>query len=186
MFTRNALCVVTDAATALDSSNLVETLLKPNIKIGTSTPVADPAGDYTWEIFHRIDAKRPGAFKTLSEKAQQLVGGPATTAPVNGRPPLLNALDQRQIDLFIYYCSGAREIVKASAKYKSVELPPELSVGPEYGLTVSRKASQARPTSRCTCCRRRGRRASKRSALSRSRYPPLRDLPRYCPGSFPT
>jgi molybdate transport system substrate-binding protein len=141
LFTRNALCVVTDAATALDSGNMVETLLKPDIKIGTSTPVADPAGDYTWEIFHRIDAKRPGAFKTLSEKARQLVGGPATTAPVNGRPPLLDALDQRRIDLFIYYCSGAREIVKASTKYKSVELPPELSVGPEYGLTVSRKAS---------------------------------------------
>jgi ABC-type molybdate transport system substrate-binding protein len=141
LFTRNALCVVTDAATALDSGKLVETLLKPDIKIGTSTPVADPAGDYTWEIFHRIDAQRPGAFKTLSEKAQQLFGGPATTAPVNGRPRLLDALDQRRIDLFIYYCSGAREIVKASAKYKSVELPPELSVGPEYGLTVSRKAS---------------------------------------------
>jgi molybdate transport system substrate-binding protein len=141
LFTRNALCVVTDAATALDSGNLIETLLKPDIKIGTSTPVADPAGDYTWEIFHRIDAQRPGAFKTLSEKAQQLFGGPATAARVNGRPPLLDALDQRRIDLFIYYCSGAREIVKASAKYKSVELPPELSVGPEYGLTVSRKAS---------------------------------------------
>jgi hypothetical protein len=36
---------------------------------------------------------------------------------------------------------GARQIVKASAKDKSVELPPELSVGPEYGLTVSREAS---------------------------------------------
>jgi molybdate transport system substrate-binding protein len=130
LFTRNALCVVTDAATTLDSGNLVETLLKPDIKIGTSTPVADPAGDYTWEIFHRIDAQRPGAFKLLSEKAQQLFGGAATAAPVNGRPRLLVALDERQIDLFIYYCSGAREIVKASPKYKSIEWPPALSVGP--------------------------------------------------------
>ncbi len=141
LFTRNALCVVTDATTALDSANLVETLLKPDIRIGTSTPVSDPAGDYTWEIFHRIDVQRPGAFKILSEKAQQLFGGAATTTPVNGRPRLLVALDERQIDLFIYYCSGTRGIVKASAKYKSIEMPPELSVGPEYGLTVSRKAS---------------------------------------------
>jgi molybdate transport system substrate-binding protein len=141
LFTRNALCVVTDAASPLDSENLIETLLKPEIRIGTSTPVSDPAGDYTWEMFHRIDARRPGAFKTLSEKAQQLFGGATTTAPVNGRPRLLVALDDHEIDLFIYYCSGAREIVKASPKYKSVELPPELSVGPEYGLTVSRKAS---------------------------------------------
>ena len=118
-----------------------DAMLKPDTRIGTSTPVADPAGDYTWEIFHRIEALRPGAFKILSDKAQQLFGGPASAAPVNGRPRLLVALDDRQIDLFIYYCSSAREIVKASAKYKSVELPPALSVGPEYGLTVSRKAS---------------------------------------------
>jgi ABC-type molybdate transport system substrate-binding protein len=140
LFTRNAMCVVTTATSALDTGNLIETLLKPETRIGTSTPGADPAGDYTWDIFHRVDAQRPGAFKTLSEKAQQLVGGPASKPPVNGRSPLLNALDEHGIDLFIYYCSGAREIVKASPKYKSVELPAELSVGPEYGLTVSRKA----------------------------------------------
>jgi hypothetical protein len=31
----------------------------------------------------------------------------------------------------------------ASSNYKSIELPPELVVGPEYGLTVSRKAAPA-------------------------------------------
>jgi ABC-type molybdate transport system substrate-binding protein len=132
--------VVTSASSALDTGNLIETLLKPDTRIGTSTPVSDPAGDYTWEMFHRIEAARPGAFKTLSDKAQQLFGGPNTAAPVNGRPRLLVALDAHQIDLFIYYCSGAQEIVKASPHYKSVALPPELAVGPEYGLTVSRKA----------------------------------------------
>lgn len=143
LFTRNALCVVSMANNPVDTGNLVDTLLKPDIKIGTSTPVSDPSGDYTWEIFHRIEASRPGAFKTLSEKAQQLVGGPSSAAPVNGRSPLLMALDDHTIDLFIYYCSGAREIVKKSANYKSVALPGELSVGPEYGLTVSRKAQPA-------------------------------------------
>jgi molybdate transport system substrate-binding protein len=143
LFTRNALCVVTKADNAVDTGNLVETLLKSATRIGTSTPVSDPSGDYTWEVFHRIDASRPGAFRTLSEKAQQLVGGLASAPSVNGRSPLLAALDERRIDLFIYYCSGAREIVKTSASYKSIALPDELSVGPEYGLTVSRKAQPA-------------------------------------------
>ena len=140
LFTRNALCVVTMASSPVDTGNLVETLLKPEIKIGTSTPVSDPSGDYTWEVFHRIETSKPGAFKILSGKAQQLVGSPTSVPAVNGRSPLVVALDERRIDLFIYYCSGAREIVKASANYKSVALPGELSVGPEYGLTVSRKA----------------------------------------------
>ena len=121
-------------------ANLVETLLNPEIRIGTSTPVSDPAGDYTWEMFHKVDALKPGAFDTLSKKAQQLFGGPNTTAPVSGRPRLLVALDDRQIDLFLYYCSGAQQIVRGATQYKSVSLPPELVVGPEYGLTVSRKA----------------------------------------------
>lgn len=140
LFIRNALCVVTTAERAVDTGNLVETLLDPAIRIGTSTPVSDPSGDYTWEIFHRIDALRPGAFKTLSEKAQQLIGGPTSAPSVNGRFPLLVALDDHRVDLFIDYCSGARGIVKASSDYKSISLPPELSVGPEYGLTVSRNA----------------------------------------------
>src|SRR6185312_7525462 len=139
MFARNALCVVTEAGRALEPGNLVETLLRPEIRIGTSTPISDPAGDYTWEIFRKIDAHRPGAFGTLSQKAQQLFGGPTTTAPVNGRPRLVVALDNHEIDLFIYYCSGAQQIAR-DVRYKSVALPAELVVGPEYGLTVSRKA----------------------------------------------
>jgi ABC-type molybdate transport system substrate-binding protein len=140
LFARNALCVVTEASRPLESGNLIETLLKPEIKFGTSTPIADPAGDYTWEMFHKIDALKPGAFGTLSQKAQQLFGGLTTTTLVNGRPRLLVALDNHDINLFIYYCSGAQQIVRESSQYKSIALPPELSVGPEYGLTVSRKA----------------------------------------------
>jgi molybdate transport system substrate-binding protein len=40
----------------------------------------------------------------------------------------------------VYYCSGAQQIVRDSSKYKSIALPEGFSVGPEYGLTVSRKA----------------------------------------------
>jgi molybdate transport system substrate-binding protein len=141
MFAKNALCIVTEAGSPLDPGNLIDMLLKPDIRIGTSTPISDPAGDYTWEMFRKVDATRPGAFERLSKKAQQLVGGPVTPAPANGRSPLLVALDDRRIDLFVTYCSSAQQIVRESSKYKSVALPPELSVGPEYGLTVSRKAA---------------------------------------------
>ena len=141
LFTRNALCVVTEAGRDLDSAHVAETLLRPEIRIGTSTPVADPAGDYTWELFHRIDTRSPGAFDTLSKKARQLFGGATTTAPADGRHPLLAALDDHVIDLFVYYCSGAAAMVSASPKYRMVSLPPELSVGADYGLTVSKQAS---------------------------------------------
>jgi molybdate transport system substrate-binding protein len=65
----------------------------------------------------------------------------ATATPVNGRNRLVAALEDREIDLFVYYCSGAKYLVSASPGLKSVGLPPQLSIGPEYGLTVSRKAA---------------------------------------------
>ncbi len=145
MFARNALCIVTSAGRPLDGNNLVETLLKPGVRIGTSTPGADPGGDYTWELFHRIEAGgAAGAFEILSKKAQQLFGGATTAAPVDGRHRLLAALDDGKIDLFVYYCSSAQFMVGAAPKkYRMIGLPPELSVGPEYGLTVSKSASPA-------------------------------------------
>ena len=160
LFARNALCVVTDQRIARSMpANLVETLLKPEIRIGTSTPVSDPAGDYTWEMFHKVDALQPGAFDTLSKKAQQLFGGPTTTAPVNGRPRLLVALDDRQIDLFIYYCSGAQQIVRG---VDAVQIGGAAAgAGGRPGIRadgVAQGASRARPISRCICCRRRRRR----------------------------
>jgi molybdate transport system substrate-binding protein len=72
-----------------------------------------------------------------------LFGSATTTAPVNGRHRLLVALDDHSIDLFVYYCSGAKLLVSASPQYRMVELPQGLEVGPEYGLTVSQKATPA-------------------------------------------
>src|SRR5690349_5167245 len=85
MFVRNTLCVLAGTDRPYTTGNLVETLLRPGVRIGTSTPGADPSGDYTWELFHKIDAVKPGAFEALSKKAQQLVGGPTNSAPANGR-----------------------------------------------------------------------------------------------------
>jgi molybdate transport system substrate-binding protein len=70
-----------------------------------------------------------------------LFGGATTPAPVNGRHPLLTALDDHTIDQFVYYCSGAKLLIGASPKYQMIALPQDLAVGPEYGLTVSRKAA---------------------------------------------
>jgi ABC-type molybdate transport system substrate-binding protein len=143
LFLRNKLCVLAPGETAVTRDTLVERLLNTETKLATSTPTADPGGDYTWEFFHRIDRTRPGAFDMLAGKAQQLFGGATTTTPVVGRHRLELALDEKTVDLAVYYCSGVQKIVAGSAKYKKIDLPDELNVGAEYGLTVSRKAPPA-------------------------------------------
>ena len=58
-------------------------MLDPKIKLGTSTPRNDPAGDYAWEVFHKADALEPGSFVTLEQKALRLVGGPDVPVPAD-------------------------------------------------------------------------------------------------------
>ena len=69
MFTRNQLCAFARPEAKLTSANFADRLLGPAVKLGTSTPKADPAGDYTWAMFALIDKAHPGALATLEAKA---------------------------------------------------------------------------------------------------------------------
>jgi ABC-type molybdate transport system substrate-binding protein len=104
MFARNKLCGFAVPAIGLTTANFVDRLLDPTVKLGTSTPKADPAGDYTWAMFHKIDALRPGSYAILDKKAQQIVGGPTNNAPVGGKDAAATALATGRVDLFIGYC----------------------------------------------------------------------------------
>ena len=85
MFTRNRLCALGRASVGLTSDNLLDRLLDPTVRLATSTPGADPGGDYAWAVFARADAVHPGAQATLQAKAMKLVGGPNSTPLVPGR-----------------------------------------------------------------------------------------------------
>ena len=45
------------------------------LRLATSTPGCDPSGDYTWQLFARIEARYPGLGNAMAGRAQQLVGG---------------------------------------------------------------------------------------------------------------
>ena len=140
MFTRNALCAFATPKTGLTTANFVDRLLDPAVKLGTSTPKADPAGDYTWLMFHKIDALHPGAYATLDAKAQQIVGGPTNNAPVDGKDPAAAALLAGKIDVMIGYCSGTKRVQSQIANAQVVAIPKEVAAGPEYGLAILKGA----------------------------------------------
>jgi ABC-type molybdate transport system substrate-binding protein len=50
----------------LTTANFLDRLIDPAVKLGTSTPKADPSGDYAWAMFRRADAVRPGATRSLA------------------------------------------------------------------------------------------------------------------------
>lgn len=140
MFTRNTLCAVARPAIGLTTGNFLDRLLDPAVKVGTSTPKADPAGDYTWAMFRIADALKPGSFAVLDAKAQQIVGGATTNADVDGKDPAVAALADGRVDLVIGYCTSGRLRVSQMPELQVVEVPSALRVGPEYGLAVLKDA----------------------------------------------
>ncbi|WP_086008340.1 substrate-binding domain-containing protein [Nitrobacter hamburgensis] len=141
IFARNRLCVTGRADLRLTQETLLDTLLEPSIKIGTSTPGADPGGDYAWQFFDRADTVRAGAKEALVRKAHQLVGGPASPKVPAGETATHYFFSRHQADVFIGYCSSHTKIGIGTERLSDlpltrVEVPQALAVPISYGLTM--------------------------------------------------
>jgi ABC-type molybdate transport system substrate-binding protein len=137
---RNRLCVLAAPGVTLETTRLVDTLLDPAVRVGTSTPGADPSGDYTWEFFRNVGKVRPGAFAKLDAKALKLSG--RDVDPQNQEPPYATILAvERTADVFITYCTNAAAAAKRDARLSWVRIPDDLNVGAVYGIGASMNAS---------------------------------------------
>jgi len=142
-FARNTLCALTRPGLEVKSESLVERMLDPSIKLGTSTPNSDPSGDYAFEVFRRIDAARPGAGAILERKALKLTGSATSAVPPAGRSVYGWHIDEGRADIFLAYCTAAAEAQKQYPDQQVVALPRALAVGADYGLTVINGAPPA-------------------------------------------
>lgn len=145
-FTRNALCALAPAHLQLRPETLVATLLDPAIRVGTSTPKADPSGDYAFEMFARIGAQRdapPDARHRLEAKALQLTGGPTSPPPPAGRNVYGMLVAAGQADVFITYCTNALVAVTENPQLHWMPVPDAINVGADYGLTLRDGAAPA-------------------------------------------
>ena len=136
LFARNRMCALARENLGLTQANLLDRLLDPAVKLATSTPVADPGGDYAWAVFARAEQVRPGALATLEGKAQQLVGGPSMAPLMPGQGASEGVFLSGRADVMLGYCSGADALRRTLPDLAAVPLPAELEVGPEYGMTV--------------------------------------------------
>lgn len=137
LFARNRLCALVRPGLAVTPDSFLSVVLDPKVKLGTSTPKADPLGDYTWAMFAKADALKPGSGAVLEAKAQKLIGGP----PIGEQPPpgvdiFAWHLRQGHADVFIEYCSAGAGFKQDLPGATVVNLPPALSTGADYGLTL--------------------------------------------------
>lgn len=140
LFARNKLCAIAQPGTDVTTENMLETLLNKDIRVGTSTPKADPSGDYAWKLFQRADKVTPGSFDILSQKALQLTGGPTSPKPPEGRNNYGWVMGEKKADIFLTYCTNAVLAARDTSGLKIVRIPEELAVGADYGLLVRKDA----------------------------------------------
>lgn len=141
LFARNRLCALVRPGLSVTRETLLERMLDPQVKLGTSTPKADPSGDYAFEAFARADAVRPNAQAALERKALQLTGGPKSAVPPAGRSPYGWHIAEGRADIFLAYCTAAREAEKENPGLQTIALPDAFAVAADYGLTVMADAS---------------------------------------------
>jgi len=132
---RNRMCILSRRSAGVTAANLIDRMLAKNTRLKTSTPVADPAGDYAWAIFDRIEALRPGAGAILKEKAQALMSLSAAPAKANQNPYRV-LFESGKVDMVITYCSHTASLGQEAPELTSLVVPPRLDPHPVYGLAV--------------------------------------------------
>ena len=140
MFAQNQLCALAQENVPLTTANFLETILDPEVRLGTSTPKSDPAGDYAWQLFAKAEALQAGAKATLEQKALQLTGGPTSAKAPEGRNPYGWVMQNDRADVFLTYCTNAKLAQQQVPQLQIVSLPITLSVGAQYGLLVLQDA----------------------------------------------
>lgn len=141
LFARNKLCALASPAARVTTENLLDRMLDPAVKLGISTPKADPSGDYAWALFGKADVIKPGARGTLETKALQLTGGPNSPPPPKDRSVYGMLVSEGRADIFLTYCTNAIAAQREAPALQVVQVPAALAVGADYGLTVLQPAT---------------------------------------------
>ena len=142
-FARNSLCALVAPSVRTDTDTLLQTLLDPRIRVGTSTPQSDPSGDYAWAVFERTESLQVGARALLQAKALQLTGAAGSPRPPAGCSTYAWVMEQGRADVFLTYRTNAIAAQAESPALQVVPLPPALHVGAVYGVSCHRDAPAA-------------------------------------------
>lgn len=135
-FARNQLCALAQPGLKVTTETLLDTLLSADVVVGTSTPKADPSGDYAFAAFDLAEAQVAGAAEKLKAKARQLTGGPDSPKPPKGVNNYAHVMREKQADVFLTYCTNGRLAQKEFEELQVLALPEALAVGADYGLLV--------------------------------------------------
>jgi ABC-type molybdate transport system substrate-binding protein len=137
VFARNHLCAILRPGLTATPGTVLALLLKSKIKVGTSSPDTDPGGAYAWSMFKKADIAQPGSRAKLEAKALKM-GSPQgpLAVPADTKNAMVWLFEHQKLDVFVSYCTNGHTAAEQLPGINTVELPPELAVKANYGLTV--------------------------------------------------
>jgi molybdate transport system substrate-binding protein len=127
----------------LADGDALRAMLDPDSRLGTSTPGADPGGDYAFAVFDRAETIQPGSRAMLRDRARALVGGDLPDRTTGSGSPVVDLFRAGKVDLFLGYRTTAVDVTARCPGLALLDLPPELAVRPRYGV-VARNTDAAR------------------------------------------
>jgi ABC-type molybdate transport system substrate-binding protein len=143
-FARNALCLLATPTFSLQGRSVAQRLLDADVRMATSTPKADPAGDYAYAMFDRIEATGAGpagSAAALKTKALQLTGGPNSPPPPAGRNTYAAIMAAGQADVFVTYCTNAAVARREVPSLQMLAVPDAINISATYGAALLRPVS---------------------------------------------
>jgi ABC-type molybdate transport system substrate-binding protein len=143
IFARNRLCALARAGLGVSQASLLDAMLDTGVRVGISTPKADPSGDYAFQLFAKAETVSPGARAALEGKALQLTGGSTSQRAPAGRNLYGWVMASGKADLFLTYRTNAVLARKEVPSLQIVDLPAVLDVAAAYGLVVLQGAPPA-------------------------------------------
>lgn len=134
-FIANQLCITAKKACVNEADNWLSLLANPLLTLAISTPKADPSGDYSWQLFDKIEKEMPQLGQQLKERACSLVGGKHSIAIPNGEIAAHYLITSQHTDLFIGYQHYQSQL-RQYPELKVFDIPANFNITALYCATL--------------------------------------------------
>lgn len=141
LFAANMLCLTVKRDNVTQADDWLSLLCRDDLRLAISTPLCDPSGDYTWQLFDNIEQRHPGLGMMLKAKARSLVGGPDSLVMPAGKLAAQWLIEQQHADMFIGYASYAPRL-RRCPQLQVINIPAPFNIHAEYGWACCSAAAQ--------------------------------------------
>ena len=102
-----------------------------SLRLATSTPIADPCGDYTWHLFELLEQAYPVSGSLLKQRAIPLVGGENSAVVIpQGEIASKYVLQNNHADMMIGYANYMHKLANENLRFHP--FPPEFNIKATY------------------------------------------------------